>query len=147
MKADQLWLTPYVSDKWQEQLLYITLPLFEGDRNKDKLSAVQWGIHVAQSLFMDLGVPVRDDVRIIGRCFPERSRAKIWYSRLLQEQPDVDFDQFIRQYVLMFKTTADMTDTRAQLFNLRQRSMSIAEFANAHARLWWLAFPNSSEEN
>ena len=144
-QADQVWLTPFISDKWQDQLVHITLPLFLGDRFKDSLTAVQWAINVSQLLFMDVGMPVKDAIRWVRRCFPEKSRTKIWYARLLQEQPDIDYDHFIRHFVMTFETTADIADTRTQLFNLRQRSMSMAEFANSHAQLWWLAFPNSTE--
>ena len=144
-QADQVWLNPYISTKWQEQLVHITLPLFLGDRFKDSLTAVQWAINVSQLLFIDVGIPLREAIRVVRRCFPEKSRTKIWYARLIQQKPDVDFNDFIRLFVMTFETTADISETRTQLFNLRQRSMSIGEFANAHAQLWWLSFPNSTE--
>ena len=66
-KADQVWLNPYVSDKYHENIVHIKLPHFEGNRFRDKLSAVQWTISISQSLFLDAGVPLDDAVRILRR--------------------------------------------------------------------------------
>lgn len=142
---DQCWLTPYRSSKYRTLLVHSPLTIFQGEPALDKTTVAQWARVTSDTLFKDVGAPLEEAVRLLGRCFPDSSRARIWYMKYTAARPEATFDEFIKAFVPAFTDPELVRRNRAALFNLRQLSLPFSAFAGQHAVLWYRVHPDAPE--
>lgn len=142
---DQCWRNPYRSSKYRTLLVHSPLTEFTGEPKKDKTTVAQWARVTAVTLFKDVGAPLEESVRLVGRCFPDSSRARLWYSRFVERNPTATYEEFMHAFVPAFTDPELARKNRTDLFNLRQDTQPFSTFTYQHSVLWYLVNPNASE--
>lgn len=144
-RQDQCWLNPYRSTKYRMLLVHSPLTTFTGEPKQDKVTVAQWARVTAVTLFKDVGAPLEEAVRLVGRCFPDACRARLWYTKYTATYPDSTYAEFMHAFVPAFTDPEQARKNRADLFSLRQNTLPFSTFTYQHAVLWHLVNPNSSE--
>lgn len=144
-RADQTWLSPFTSAKWNDHLHSTVFPTFHGEAALDNKTVVQFTVAMADLFFRRLGVPLDHAVRTFRSCLPESSLSKIWYSTYLANNPDISFPEFIAAFVHKFLTDDDICRLHQQFDTFQQNQLSISDFAARHQRLYLQVNPTASE--
>lgn len=134
---NRLWLHPRSRNvkNYATHLPKARIPPFEG--NGGTVSASNWLIQMSIIFFRDCGVPVEVAVEEIGRGMPFESRAYSWHNDLLDDQPNITFDEFARLFVVEFSDTVDSSVTVNALLSFQQNDLDFEDFVIEHGRLFW----------
>jgi hypothetical protein len=121
----------------------VSLPKYAGDY-EDEGTVIEWAKRLSNLFFRVAGVPKEEAVSIMSQCFADQSPAYVLFQRLLEENPDITYQEVLVQFCDEFMGSHTREVHGVALNELRQEGLSVAQLMQTHAKLWARVYPDLS---
>jgi hypothetical protein len=120
-----------------------SLPKYAGDY-EDDCTVIEWAKRLSNLFFRVAGVPQKEAVFIMSQCFADQSPAYVLFQRLLEENPDISYQEVLVHFCEEFMGSHTREVHGVALNELRQEELSVAQLMQTHAKLWARVYPDLS---